>query len=703
MKRPLAVVGFSYLLLQMIIIILPQELFAFLVVVLLLSFIVALICKNKFYKNILLIGITAVLAFACNYAYLTFYVKPVTNLVGQTITVTANVLSTSDGYNEETKYANLFISEISAYSGDDSFSFKTTATMPYVISGEIVEFTAVVSEIDTEFKNYFYANGVFVGLENVDNIEYVGSYNNFSLAASGIQKALSNNINKLLPPLSGAIVNAMALGNESYLTSKAENVFRNSGLSHILVVSGLHISLVCGAGYAFFTKFSKRKIAGALVILLSLIFVIVTGITPSSVRACTIMIIFYSAIIFNKKSDVYTSLGFAALIVCVQNPYAAVDASTLLSFSATFAVLLVANYVNERKLMREEQGKNDNFSDKLLQASAIPFAASIATLPILIMFGFSYSLVGVLANIIVLNLVPTIVIGGIILSFSAQFAFLNIFSILIGAIVNFFVAALYFVADILGNLPGAVVYISGISAIITVVFAIALVFIGKKFKISIKLNLAFAAVFILLSGAFYYTYNVNTASVEVVKSGEQTSAIISKHQSAALVFASSATSIDDIEYAMQKYNIQSFDIIFDLRLTNETGNLSEVFNCNYIVNAQDILNNEEYIIFDDVFVNVFHQENGNYASITIHETDIGIAYNRVDMNAYEPCDIFILNNAKTQNLKCHTIWSSNEMPEWILDENSNNNYENIIGTSSKLLVRTNTGDYKWEENYFDIK
>ncbi len=703
MRRPLAILGFSYLLVQMLIIILPQEILVFLVAVLLLSFIITLLAKKEIYKNLLLIIIACVLGFTFNSLYVAFNVRPVQSLVGQNISVTAKVLSVSEGYNAQTKYVQLLVNKIENADNSKNAAFKTFAIMPTVSSGEIVKFTADVSEVEKAFKNYNYAQGVFVQLENISDVEYIGTYNNVFLIASEIQNKLAGNINKFLPPISSGIVNAMALGDESYLLEETENIFRYSGLSHVLVVSGLHISLVCSAGFAFFASFTKKKFVGAFVIFLSLVFIAITGITPSSVRACTIMIIFYSAVIFNKKSDVFTSLGLAALILCVQNPYSAVDASTLLSFSATVAVLLAASFVNERKLLKNINGKKETIVDALIKASAIPLAASIATLPVLIMFGFSFSLVGVLANVIVINFIPVIVIGGIILSLSAQIAFLNIISIIIGAIVNFFVAALYFVADILGNLPGAVVYISGLSALLIIIFSIALLCIGKKYKLNSKLNLCLCSVFLLLCGMFYFTYNVNTASVQIVSGGAQPSLIIAKNQKAALVFAGRATDLDDIEYAMQKYNVTGFDIIFDLRISNETGNLSELFNCDYIVKAQDIINGKSYIVFDDIAIDIYHQEFGNYASVNINETNVGIAYNRVDMGAYEPCDIFIASSSEASNLSCEIIWLMGEKPEWLSDNTLENSYESVNDKYNKLLVRINTGNYKWEEQFFDIK
>ncbi len=703
MKRPLAVFGFSYLVIQMLIVILPQETWLFLVAVLLLSFIITLVAKKEIYKNFLLIIIACALGFTLNSLYVAFNVRPVQSLIGQNINATAKVLTTSDGYNEEMKYAQLFVSDIHNMDAPNNITFRTSAIMPNVKPGEIVKFTADVSEIETEYKSYNYAKAMFVTLENIADVEYVGTYSNVFLIASKIQSELATSINEFLPPISSGIVNAMALGGESYILEETENVFRNAGISHVLVVSGLHISLVCGVGFAFFSRFVRKKFSSAFVILLSLAFIVVTGITPSSIRACTIMIIFYSAVIFNKKSDVFTSLGFAALILCTQNPYAAVDASTLLSFSATIAVLLAASFVNERKMIKNINGQKETIVDTIIHMSAIPFAASIATLPVLIMFGFSFSLVGVLTNIIVINFIPVIVIGGIILSLSAQIAFFNVISVLIGAVVNFFVAALYFVADILGNLPGAVIYVSGISALATIIFTIALLLLGKKLKLNAKFYLSLCAIFVLLCGTFYYAYNINTASVQIVASGTHTSVIIAKNQKAALVFAGRQTDLDDIEYAMQKYNINGFDIIFDLRISNETGNLRELFNCDYIVKAQDIINNNSYTILSDVNIDVFHQEFGNYASINIDEKSIGIAYNRVDMSAYEPCDIFIANNAAPSNLSCNTIWVANEKPNWLTDETLKNVYENINEISNKLLVRTNTGDYKWEENFFDIE
>ncbi len=699
MKRPLALFGLSLFLIQMAIIILPQEFIYILVAVLVLCIIITLILRNKIYKQIIIIFIAFVFSFLLYHSYNMRYVKPVQNLIGENINFTATVIKTSNGYSSNTVNAVLYVNSTNA----NIHNFKINALLPVVKNGDIISFNADVIPTNNEYLTYYYSQNIYASIENADDVKLIGLSDNLYFDLLDIQNNLSVNLSKFLPTKSFSIANAMVLGNDVFLNDETELIFRNSGLSHILVISGLHISLLSNAINIFVSKFTKRKTANVIIILLCGLFVLVSGITASAIRAFVIITLFYLAKLLNQKSDVLTALAVAAIILCVNNPYSVVDAGTLLSFTATFGVLSAANFTYERKTLHNTHNKKQKFIDVLIERSAVPFAASIATLPILAAFGFAFSLVSVFSNIIVMPFIPIIVIGGLILCITAQFSFLNVFSIIISAVLNYLIYLIYFVADIFANLPWAVVHISGISAILTFIFAVIIFIIGKKLKVNFKINSIMVASFVLICGMFYYIYTCNIVQIQTVGTSTQTSILITQNTKAALIFTGRSTDIDDVEQMLLNYNINELEVIFDLTRTYENNKLSEILNTKNIYYANEIINNQVFTLFNDIEVGIHHQEYGNYASVNINGVTLGITANKVNMAAYEQCDIFVLGAYETENLSCDTIWLTDAVPTWWQEQKETVNYNTLINEFEKLYINSSNGNYKWEVSLIDIK
>ena len=141
----------------------------------------------------------------------------------------------------------------------------------------------------------------------------------------------------------------MCVGERSGLSADLKQLFQQAGLSHILVVSGLHLSAIGALCYLALKRFLNRRAAAALSCLAVLLFMCVVGFTPSVVRAGCVMLLIYIGKLLKQPGDTLTSLGLAALLLCIQNPFAAQDIGLLLSFSATLAVLFAGN-VMERTL-----------------------------------------------------------------------------------------------------------------------------------------------------------------------------------------------------------------------------------------------------------------------------------------------------------------------------------------------------------------
>lgn len=149
-----------------------------------------------------------------------------------------------------------------------------------------------------DYKQYLKTQKIY-GLVTTNKIEKIkkGKYNKLLIIINKINQKIVNNANEILEKQEGALLTGILIGNKENLSEDVQQSFRNSNLSHILAVSGAHVTYVI-LGITIILKKSKinKKISKVITIILLIIFVILTGGTPSVTRAC-IMAIY---IIFRK-------------------------------------------------------------------------------------------------------------------------------------------------------------------------------------------------------------------------------------------------------------------------------------------------------------------------------------------------------------------------------------------------------------------
>ncbi|MBR2876475.1 MAG: ComEC/Rec2 family competence protein, partial [Clostridia bacterium] len=204
------------------------------------------------------------------------------------------------------------------------------------------------------------------------------------------------------------VISGMLFGGTSYISDGLKADFRSSGVAHLLAVSGLHTSLWCGLFIAIFRLFkADEKHCNLLGILVLGILSVVSGFTPSVIRASFMMGITLIGPLFKKHSDSINSLGFSAGIILLINPYVAYSPSFYLSFLATTGVVLSSRYtylINQAfkniKLHRVLRKLCKFVYESLL----ISVFATLFTLPASVYYFGTFSIIAPLTNLLTVNL-----------------------------------------------------------------------------------------------------------------------------------------------------------------------------------------------------------------------------------------------------------------------------------------------------------
>ena len=156
-----------------------------------------------------------------------------------------------------------------------------------------------------------------------------------------IRRGLLREVGRALGAEESSILAALCFGDRDFLSEETAAAFQGSGLSHLLVVSGLHLSLMALAVRRLFRPLGMRRTC-AVTLLLIWLFAWLVGISPSIFRAAVMGTVWWIGVLCFCRSDSLNSLGLAALILLVNNPYTLWDAGFQLSFAATLGVLVLA-------------------------------------------------------------------------------------------------------------------------------------------------------------------------------------------------------------------------------------------------------------------------------------------------------------------------------------------------------------------------
>lgn len=203
-----------------------------------------------------------------------------------------------------------------------------------------------------------------------------------------------------LPEREAGFLYALLLGNRNHLDPIDEQNLQKVGLSHVIAVSGLHLMFLVGLIYRLFSRRIGVFISFAAIVF----FILMTGASPSIMRAGIMAVLSGIAFLFGRESDGQTSLGVALLVLLCINPYALFSLSLQLSFLSTFGILRYAAKL-ERILTGKIRTANAILRKALHACGAAvscSLCAALFTTPVLVhTFGY-ITLLAVPANLMVL-------------------------------------------------------------------------------------------------------------------------------------------------------------------------------------------------------------------------------------------------------------------------------------------------------------
>lgn len=364
-------------------------------------------------RLILLLFFTA--AGICWYAiYLSAFVEPVEELVGEESFATVRVTESPEIYDN---WARMYVKlEQEGYPSVKLAVYDYGGFFAEYKPGDILsiemKFVSATERYDEETDIYT-SRGILLRAYAQSEPELVGrDWRSVLYFPAAISSGISRVIGEVFPEDVRGFVKALLVGdsselNEDYILTNALSV---AGTRHVVAVSGMHLSLLYGA----ITFLVGRKRTTRYGIPAILFYMLITGCTASVVRASVMLILVMLAPVFGREADDITSLSAALLLLLIANPMSIAGAGLQLSFAAMTGIILVSprvyKWLDVRWKKPKKHGKG--FRNFVISSISSSLGAIIFTTPMTALTFRIVSLVSPIANIVCLWAVSVAFIGG---------------------------------------------------------------------------------------------------------------------------------------------------------------------------------------------------------------------------------------------------------------------------------------------------
>lgn len=259
-----------------------------------------------------------------------------------------------------------------------------------------------------DYNNYLRSKGISGLLHIGDEYDVKVIEWNSNFMQTGIfnaRKFIDSKIILLHNSRSAGLLRGLLLADRSKIGFETRIEFVNSGVMHILAVSGLHVGYIL---LIFIFALGRLNIFARSILTCAglLLFLLLTGMPASVFRAVTMAVVIILAYISNRTTNIFNSLAIAAFIVLVFDPEELFNPGFQLSFLAVLSIAVI--YPIIRKYIYSFRLKSQIIKNLLL-FMGVSLSAQIGTLPLTFIYFGKLSLVALLTNLVVIPLAGLIV------------------------------------------------------------------------------------------------------------------------------------------------------------------------------------------------------------------------------------------------------------------------------------------------------
>ncbi|MCD4720287.1 MAG: DNA internalization-related competence protein ComEC/Rec2 [Desulfobacula sp.] len=268
----------------------------------------------------------------------------------------------------------------------------------------------------------------------------------------------------------GKIMASLITGKKQVISPDMRDLFSKAGISHLLAISGLHLSIVSLLFFYLFYWFlsfmpalliaaRSKKIAGILTIVPLVFYAVFSGFSPSTQRALIMIIVLLISFVSEKEKDILSSLSIAGILILIIDPAALFSISFQLSFIAVifiiYGVSQMQNWVQNLSQNLFKKGSfiaKKNLFSKVLMMMSVTFFAGLGTLPLTAHYFNIVSTIALISNLIAIPVLGFIVLPAGLISLVC-FPYFPLFATFIINVCTKLISVLITLSEFLVSIP----------------------------------------------------------------------------------------------------------------------------------------------------------------------------------------------------------------------------------------------------------
>lgn len=519
MKRPFAVIGFSMLFSSLIFYNISFKASVALTIGAAVIFCLFLPFKALRKNKLVLFSLPSIIAFSLSFMLCQYQYATAEKNMSEAVEIRGVVCQAPT----HSDYAHTYIIKLEngnykvRYVSEDNRFFTEGTIVCGTVQRETGEYTES-DFLDSSLSSKIY----FTFFETEDfQLERTGETNFIYKIIGDIKNTFTSLTYSYIPSENGGIANAMAIGDRSGIENSTVEQFNYAGASHLLVVSGLHLSLWALGVITVLRKFSLlRRYSVPVSLAILLFYSALTGFSVSVIRAGAMVGAVIIAKAFHRDADSLNSIGVGLLGILLVNPFAAYSVSLWFTVLSTVGILVLQKPI-EQWIYSTSVGKslsNFSFCRFLISSSTVSLSATICTLPVFVIKFEFLPWAAVVSNILMVNAAMIVMVATVL---GAVLHFLHIYPLaqlaywISGTLSGF----LRFCAEKIGlaewsGLPMSNTHYKAFLFITVVCVAIAY-FLRKRIPNIIKATAVGLSLIFMLAALYSTIHDYNTPTVEI--------------------------------------------------------------------------------------------------------------------------------------------------------------------------------------------
>lgn len=276
-----------------------------------------------------------------------------------------------------------------------------------------------------------------------------------------LRQGMISILDKSLPPKESSVIAGMLIGYTAKMPEEMEEDFRRAGLSHVMAVSGANIAFLLAPLLVILKKIGfNPRWSSLLSFPLMIFYVFATGMEASVVRAAIMAGVNLTGMILWRKTDIYCSMAFSALIILLNNSFMVYDVGFILSYAATLSLVIFYKPIFEKLPVKIPKIIRDTL--------ACTMAAQIGVIPVIAYYFNTFSIVSILSNLLIVPITGFItILGALIVIVGCFFQF---GAMLIGVLTLLVVNVMLFVTETIAKIPWAEITIATPSIALVIIY-----------------------------------------------------------------------------------------------------------------------------------------------------------------------------------------------------------------------------------------